>query len=62
MGLDAVSTAVAKPAHSNFIEGEKYYLEHRGKDHIGVSEFFQYHDEFIREKQLHLSNSDKFFR
>lgn len=61
MGLDAASATMVKP-HTNFIEGEKYYLEYRGKDHIGVTEFFQYHDEFIREKQLGLSNTDKFFR
>lgn len=59
MGLATTSTT---HTNSNFIEGEKYWLECRGKDYEGISEFFQYHDEQIREKQFQLSNSDKFFR
>ena len=56
MGIQAQSQT------SNFVDGEKYYLENRGKDYIGIGENFQYHNEFIRDKQIALTNSDKFFR
>lgn len=44
------------------LAGEKQYLQARGKDHSGVSEYFQLHDESLRERCLKLSNADKFFR
>ena len=34
----------------------------RGKDSIGVCEYFQYHDEQLRDRGFKLSNTDKFFR
>lgn len=56
MGIQAQSQS------SNFVEGEKHYLDNRGKDYLGISENFQYHDETVRDKQIVLTNSDKFFR
>ena len=57
MGLGAETVT-----NSNFLQGEKYFLENKGRDYIGIFENFQYHDQVIKEKQLALTNSDKFFR
>ena len=61
MGLQANSSFLGG-INSNFVEGEKYYLESRGKDHDGIFEYFQYHDEYVVEKDIKLTNADKFFR
>ena len=57
MGIDALSST-----NTNFIEGEKYFLETRGKENNDISENFQYHDDQIILKKIKLTNSDKFFR
>lgn len=57
MGLSTTQSS-----KSSFIEGEKYYLSHRGKDTDGITESFQHHDQFLCKHEVKLTYSDKFFR
>lgn len=49
-------------AERSFIPGEKHYLSNKGKDNEGITEYFQYHDQFLAKHDLKLTYSDKFYR
>ena len=46
----------------NYVEGEKHFLQNRGKDQDGITEAFQYHDKAIKARQTELTASDRFYR
>lgn len=56
----------SSPRSSNssttYIDGEKHYLTHKGKDSEGVTEPFQLHDSALKDRKANLSMADRFFR
>lgn len=57
-----MGSSTTQNSKASFIEGEKTYLSHRGKDTEGITEFFQYHEQFLCKHDVKLTYSDKFFR
>lgn len=56
-------TTSSQTGGSGFIDGEKDYLLHKGKDTEGITDYFQYHDQHLSKLDgVKLTYSDKFFR
>lgn len=62
MGANSNSTMSPNSRAKNFLEGEKDFLSHKGKDTEGITELFQYHDVYLSKNEVKLTYSDKFFK
>lgn len=60
--MGSTTTSSTASSSGSFIGGEKDYLSHKGKDTEGITEYFQYHDQFLSKLDVKLTYSDKFFR